>query len=74
MRDSRDHSLEQRQIDTEAADISLALQKLARHRMIERLYQDILIDMAVCEIEGWDRMEYIRELQECVNRFTRKEA
>ena len=28
-------------------DISKALQELARHRMIEKLYRDILIDMAV---------------------------
>ena len=44
-----------------------ALQTLARHKMIERLYRDILIDMAVCEIEGWDKMEYIRLLRKVVD-------
>ena len=50
-------------------DISKALNTLARHRMIERLYRDILIDMTVCEIEGWDKMEYIKDLQEVINHF-----
>ena len=51
-------------------DTPRKLQELARHEMITRLYVDILADMAVCDIEGWDRMEYIRQLQECLNRFT----
>ena len=45
------------------------LQQLARHQMIQKLYADILHDMMVCDIEGWDRTEYIRELQECLNHF-----
>ena len=53
----------------EEADINKALNRLARQQMIERLYRDILIDMAVCEIEGWDKMEYIKDLQEVINRF-----
>lgn len=46
------------------------LQELARHQMITKLYADILMDMQICELEGWDKMEFIRELQECLNRFT----
>lgn len=53
----------------EEADINKALNTLARHRMIERIYRDILIDMTVCEIEGWDKMEYIKDLQEVINHF-----
>lgn len=53
----------------EEADINKALNTLARHRMIERLYRDIFIDMTVCEIEGWDKMEYIKDLQEVINHF-----
>lgn len=45
------------------------LQQLARHQMIKRIYADILQDMMICEIEGWDKLEYIRELQECLNHF-----
>ncbi len=56
----------------EEVNINKALNTLARHRMIERLYRDILIDMTVCEIEGWDKMEYINELSDLINSFRRK--
>ena len=45
------------------------LQELARHQMIQRLYTDILTDMQICEIEGWDKLEYLRQLQEVIDRF-----
>lgn len=48
------------------------LQQVSRHQMILRLYQDILLDMTVCEVEGWDKLEYIRELQDMINHFTKK--
>lgn len=48
-------------------EISVALQRLARHQMITLLYRDILQDIAVCEIEGWDKTEYISELQCLLN-------
>ena len=51
-------------------DTPRKLLELARHETITRLYADILADMAVCDIEGWDKMEFIRELQACLNRFT----
>ena len=41
-----------------------ALNNLARHHMIVRILNDIRMDMIVCEICGWDKMEYIRMLQE----------
>lgn len=44
-------------------------QELARHQMILRLEADILADMKVCEIEGWDKTEYIRQLQSLINGF-----
>ena len=50
-------------------DTPRKLQELARHEAITRLYLDILADMAVCDIEGWDKMEFIRQLQACLNRF-----
>ena len=49
------------------------LQELARHKMITRLYADILHDIAVCELEGWDKTEYIKMLQSALNRFQIKE-
>ena len=33
-----------------------ALNDLARHQKIAELYADILADMKVCEIEGWDKL------------------
>lgn len=45
------------------------LQELARHEMILRLYKDILMDMEICEVEGWDRLEYLKQLQEVINGF-----
>ena len=57
----------------EEVNINKTLNTLARHRMIERLYRDILIDMTVCEIEGWDKMEYIKDLQEVINHFGREQ-
>jgi hypothetical protein len=48
------------------------LQELARHQIITKLYADILVDMQVCEIEGWDKMEFIRQLQTAINSLGRK--
>lgn len=47
--------------------IAIALNKVAREQMKYRIYQDILIDMIICEIEGWNKKEYIYELQEMLN-------
>ena len=49
-----------------------ALNDLARHKMITRIEADILADMQVCQIEGWDKTEYIRMLYELVNHFMKK--
>ena len=43
-----------------------ALQDAARHSMIARLLADIRIDLEVCEIEGWDKKEYIRMIQDAL--------
>ena len=45
------------------------LQQLARLKMITKLETDILADMAVCDIEGWDKLEYINQLKEVINSF-----
>ena len=38
-----------------------------RHMMIEKLYKEILWDIKVCELEGWDQMEYIRMIRKAIN-------
>lgn len=45
------------------------LQDLARLQMITKLERDILFDLQVCEIEGWNKMEFIELLQEKLNSF-----
>lgn len=63
-----------RQSKTEEVDPETrkALNDLARHKTITRLYADILVDMQICEIEGWDALEYIRELKDLINSFGRE--
>jgi len=53
-------------IDTNCAP---SLNRLAREQMKLKLMQDIRADLIICEIEGWDKMEYINELNELVNSF-----
>ena len=40
---------------------------LARKKFQEQLLNEIHFDLAVCEIEGWDKTEYIKELQKLLN-------
>jgi hypothetical protein len=54
---------------TEITDIGLALNRKARESMKERLMRDILVDMAVCEIEGWNKLEYLDELEDMIRRL-----
>ena len=37
--------------------------ELARKKFEERMLRDISVDLMICEIEGWCKMEYIRELR-----------
>lgn len=48
------------------------MQRLARHQMRCKLLADIQADMTACQLEGWDQMEYIRDLQDLLNSFTNK--
>lgn len=48
---------------------SVALNRLAREQMKLKLLADIRIDMTVCEIEGWDPMEHVRDLHRELARF-----
>lgn len=49
------------------AETSKALQKLARESMKLQLLRDIMADMAVCEIEGWDKLEYLEDLRHLID-------
>ena len=41
-------------------------QMLARHVAITKLLQDISMDMQICDIEGWDKTEYLRMIWEAL--------
>ena len=41
--------------------------ELARQKFKHRLLADILVDLTICEIEGWCKREYINELRELLN-------
>ncbi len=43
-----------------------ALNNLARHEMMLKLLNDIRIDLMICEIEGWDKKEYLEELKKMI--------
>lgn len=53
--------------DAEEKRARKMLNDAARHTMIERIYKDIIFDLQVCEIEGWDKTEYIRLLRDKLN-------
>ena len=41
-----------------------ALNRLAREQAKEKLLRDVLFDLNVCKLEGWDAKEYLDELIE----------
>ena len=40
---------------------------LARLKFKEQLLKEIMFDLMVCEIENWDKKEYIKELKKLIN-------
>lgn len=47
--------------------------ELAREKFKQRILNDILVDLMICEIEGWCKAEYIKELKELISSLGRKE-
>lgn len=41
--------------------------ELARQKFKKKLLEDILVDLTICEIEGWCKKEYIKELRMLLN-------
>ena len=46
---------------------SKTVNNLARKKFQEQLLKEIKFDLIVCEIEGWDKNEYIKELKKLIN-------
>ena len=44
-----------------------ALNDLARHTAILRILEDVRIDLEICEIEGWDKNEYLNLIKQLLN-------
>ena len=44
-----------------------ALNDLARHTAILRILKDVRIDLEICEIEGWDKTEYLNLIKQLLN-------
>ena len=40
--------------------------ELAREKFKQRILNDILVDLMICEIEGWCKHEYINELKQLI--------
>lgn len=40
---------------------------LARAKFKEKFLADILVDLMICEIEGWSKIEYIVDLQQLIS-------
>ena len=49
-----------------------AFNRLAREKMKLRLLADIRMDLLVCEMEGWDKLEYLDELLALVQELRKK--
>jgi len=50
-----------------------ALNDLARNTAIARILNDIRMDMEICEIEGWDKNEYLNLIRELLNSIGAKQ-
>ena len=49
-----------------------AFNRLAREKMILPLVAVIRMDLMVCEMEGWDKLEYLDELLALVQELRKK--
>ena len=54
-------------------DTARALNDLARHETIVRILNDIRMDMEICEVEGWDKTEYIKQLKKLLDSIGQEE-
>lgn len=60
--------------ETKVATNPLKLKSDARRNACEMLRANIQIEKVVCELEGWDFKEFIKELQAVLNEFSGQEA
>lgn len=52
------------QLKPDTPEMRRLLNRAAREQLKQRLLADVLMDMNICKIEGWDRLEFVNELME----------
>jgi len=45
--------------------------ELARQKFKQKILNDILVDLMICEIEGWCKLEYINEIKQLIDGIAR---
>ena len=65
--DSKSDNHKINELEKEYVFPAKSVNELARARFKEQLLKDIMFDMMVCEIEGWDKLDYINELKSLIN-------
>ena len=58
---------EVKKVDINYTYPSHSVNTLARKMFQEQLLKEIMFDLMVCEIEGWDKLEYLVELKNLIN-------
>ena len=56
----------------EDKELGKALNDFCRQSMIQKLLDDILVDMTVCELEGYDIKGYVTMLKKEIDRIYKK--
>lgn len=57
---------------TDTIEIRRKLNDLQRHTMIKKILADVLTDMTVCRLEGWDIYEYPQMIYDEMKRILEK--
>ena len=61
-------------LEPDVPETRKALNDLARHQLIVRILQEIEFDLMICEIEGWDKRKFIRQIQSAVDKIIREKS
>ena len=61
-------------LEPDVPETRKALNDLARHQLIVRILQEIEFDLMICEIEGWDKRKFIRQIQSAVDTITKEKS
>ena len=56
----------------EVKAIAETTNQLARAKFKQKLLQELLFDLQVCKVEGWDCKEYVTELKQLIDETYRK--